>query len=371
MVLFAESLSRFLVEVRPEDAPRLRELLADVPHECVAVVGGDSLVVNGRTGEPILSLAVEELEQAWRGHVNGNPYSVNGKQYSVNRESITDNRSPITDNRPKVLILHANGTNRDHDAALACKLAGGEPEIVHINQLLAGERRLADYGMLVLPGGFSYGDDLGAGALWALDLRERFGEALRRFVEDGRPVLGICNGFQTLVKAGLLPGKLQTPNSKLQSREVTLTYNQFAQFECRWVTLQPTPNSPSLFTQGLTEPIYCPVAHGEGRLAVADEATLAALQAQNLIPLQYSVIGNPSSVNGETNTDYRSPMTNYPANPNGSVLDIAALCNPAGNVMGLMPHPENHIFPWQHPRASRGERGMLGLRLFENGIKSA
>jgi phosphoribosylformylglycinamidine synthase len=365
VVLFAESLSRFLVEVRPEDAPRFRELLADVPHECVAVVGGDRLVVNGRTGDPILNLTVAKLEEAWRGHVSGNQYSVISKQYSVesnaDRLPITDNRLPFTENRPKVLILHANGTNRDHDAALACTLAGGEPEIVHINQLMAGERRLADYGMLVIPGGFSYGDDLGAGVLWALDLRQRFGEELQAFVKDGRPVLGICNGFQTLVKAGVL-GDFQ--NRSTNSRAVTLTFNENGRFECRWVLLQPNPNSPSLFTKGLTEPIYCPVAHGEGRLAVADEAVLAALQAENLIPLQYSVFSNQYSESGD-----QSPIS-YPDNPNGSILDIAALCNPAGNVMGLMPHPENHIFPWQHPRASRGERGMLGLRLFENGVKN-
>ncbi|MBK7893664.1 MAG: phosphoribosylformylglycinamidine synthase subunit PurL [Anaerolineaceae bacterium] len=366
VVLFAESLSRFLVEVRPEDAPRFRELLADVPHECVAVVGGEGLVVNGRTGSPILNLTVAEMEAAWRGHVNGNRLSVNGNRLpqTDHASRITHHGLPTTANRPRILILHANGSNRDHDAALACTLAGGAPEIVHINQLVAGERRLADYGMLVIPGGFSYGDDLGAGVLWALDLRQRFGEELREFAGNGRPVLGICNGFQTLVKSGLLPGNLQSP------RQVTLTYNQSNQFECRWVTLQPNPHSPSLFTQGLTEPIYCPVAHGEGRLMVADEAALAALQAENLIPLRYSVIGNPLSVNGELVTDYRSPITDYPNNPNGSVLDIAALCNPAGNVLGLMPHPENHIFPWQHPRASRGERGMLGLRLFENGVKN-
>ena len=135
--------------------------------------------------------------------------------------------------------------------------------------------------------------------------------------------------------------------------------------------LQPNKNSPSLFTQNLTEPIYCPVAHGEGRLMVQDDAALATLQRESLIPLQYSVFGNPSSVNDKVVTDDRSPMTDYPYNPNGSVLNIAALCNPAGNVLGLMPHPENHIFPWQHPRASRGEQGMLGLRLFENGIRNA
>ena len=362
VVLFAESLSRFLVEVRPEDAPRFRELLADVPHECVAVVGGEKLVVNGRTGAPILNLTVEEMEQAWRGHIDDKATAISGRLGlgdKVKEQPITLSSSHAVTMSPKVLILHANGTSRDHDAALACTLAGGEPEIVHINQLLAGERRLANYGMLVLPGGFSYGDNLGAGVLWALDLRERFGDALKSFVEDGRPVLGIGNGFQTLVKAGLLPGNSQSP------RQVTLTYNQSNQFECRWVTLQPNPNSPSLFTQGLSEPITCPVAHGEGRLSVADEATLITLQTEHLIPLQYSVYGAKSPTSNP-----QSPIS-YPANPNGSVRNIAALCNPAGNVLGLMPHPENHIFPWQHPRASRGEGGLLGLRLFENGIRNA
>jgi len=197
--------------------------------------------------------------------------------------------------------------------------------------------------------------------LWALDLRYELGEELARFVADGRPVLGICNGFQTLVKAGLLPGD---GAEEQRGRGVTLTFNRSGQFECRWVYLQPNLNSPSLFIKGLEEPIYCPVAHGEGRLAVRNEEVALALQSENLIPLVYT---NELS----RNTEYEIRNTEYPANPNGSILNIAALCNPAGNVLGLMPHPENHIFPWQHPRAHRGERGMLSLRLFENGIKNA
>jgi phosphoribosylformylglycinamidine synthase len=264
----------------------------------------------------------------------------------------TNRQSPIVNRQsPKVLILHANGSNRDHDAALACELAGGMPEVVHMHQLLAGERRLADYQMLVIPGGFSYGDDLGAGALWALDLRVRFEEEVRAFVANGRPVLGICNGFQTLVKAGLLPGGEQ--------RKVTLTFNERGHFECRWVYLQPNVNSHCLFTQGLDELIYCPVAHGEGRLMVTDGETADYLQQNNLITLQY------------TNTLITNTPISYPFNPNGSFLNIAGLTNEAGNVMGLMPHPENHIFPWQHPRHHRGEKGMLGLRLFENGVRNA
>jgi phosphoribosylformylglycinamidine synthase len=262
------------------------------------------------------------------------------------------------------LILHANGTNRDRDAFFACELAGGEPEIVHVNQLLAGERLLLDYHMLIVPGGFSYGDDLGAGTLWALDLQNRLGEDVRRFIDEGRPVLGICNGFQALVKSGLLPGDLPSPQTPLpqgeglqKERSVTLTFNESGHFECRWVYLQPNPNSPCLFTEGLTEPIYCPVAHGEGRIAVADQAAVDLLWNAGLAPLIY--------------TDADGKPAAYPDNPNGSAYNIAGLCNAAGNVFGLMPHPEDHIFPWQHPHWRRGEGGMDGLRLFQNGVKYA
>ena len=211
--------------------------------------------------------------------------------------------------------------------------------------------------MLVVPGGFSYGDDLGAGVIWAQDLRRKLGTNLQTFIDDGRPVLGICNGFQTLVKAGILPDADWSPDMPNTERPVTLTYNQQGKFECRWVYLQPVTNSPCLFTDGLREPIHCPIAHGEGRVVAKDEVVLQQLVNDGLAPLIYvDHIGKPAG---------------YPVNPNGSAYNIAGLCNPMGNVFGLMPHPENHIFPWQHPRYRRGEGGMDGLRLFQNGIKFA
>jgi phosphoribosylformylglycinamidine synthase len=156
--------------------------------------------------------------------------------------------------KPPILILHARGTNRDREAAWACELAGGAPEIVHVNQLIAGQRRLMDYRMLVLPGGFSYGDGLGAGKLLAITLRYRLADELAAFIEAGRSVLGICNGFQALVKSALLPGisdegrgtKDESPLSNLQPPDqvVTLARNDSARFECRWVYLQPQPASP-------------------------------------------------------------------------------------------------------------------------------
>ncbi len=248
----------------------------------------------------------------------------------------------------KALILRAPGINRDADAALACELAGARPERVHVNRIAEGSVKLADYALLVIPGGFSYGDHLGAGRLLAVDLNHRLGEELERFVADGRPVIGICNGFQVLVKAGLLPGPTR------QSPRVTLTTNESCQFECRWVQLEAVSNSRCLFTRGIERPIEVPVAHGEGRIAVRDQATLDELEAAGLVALRYVGEG-------------------YPANPNGSPHNIAGLCNAQGNVLGLMPHPENAVLPHQHPRWTREpvRREGDGLQIFRNAVRYA
>lgn len=268
---------------------------------------------------------------------------------------------------PQVLILHATGTNRDVETAYAVKLAGGEPAILHVNQLREQPGRLHDYQMFILAGGFSYGDALGAGRLWASDLRWLFQDELTRFVEAGKPVLGICNGFQALVKSGWLPGPPEAGS------QATLTRNESNRFECRWVWLKPNPGSHCVFTRALTERIYCPVAHGEGRFVPRDEATLETLQANQQIALTYVSAdacpeAPPEQVEGHSR---RNGPADYPANPNGSVGDIAGVCNAQGNVMGLMPHPEDHVVPEQHPRHTRGEGGELGLALYVQGVKYA
>ena len=253
---------------------------------------------------------------------------------------------------PSILILHASGTNRDGEAARACELAGGAPEIVHINQLRRGERRFADFDMLLLPGGFSYGDALGAGSRQALDLQVFFHDQLNEFVESGKLVLGICNGFQTLVKAGLLPGpESKIDNQKSKIRRVTLTENAQGHFECRWVHLAVNANCRAGFLSEIREPIFCPIAHGEGNFQVADDATLAELETKNLIAFRY-VDAHGSPAGGR-----------YPINPNGSVADIAGICNRRGNVVGLMPHPEDHLLAIQNPTGAHSHR--LGLRLFQ------
>lgn len=259
---------------------------------------------------------------------------------------------------PRVLILRAAGINRDHDAALAIECAGGRPEIVHINRLIAGEQRLMDYAMLVVPGGFSYGDHLGAGKLLAVDLVHCLGEQIARFIADGRPVIGICNGFQALVKAGILPGVHPGAGGNA-AQQVTLTDNASGRFECRWVHLVADPNSVCIFTRGIERPIQVPVAHGEGRFVARDDATLAALRAAGLVALRYVA------------ADGGSPA--YPENPNGSVDHIAGICNPGGNVLGLMPHPENATLPHQHPRWTREplRNEGDGLIIFRNAIRYA
>lgn len=257
---------------------------------------------------------------------------------------------------PSILILHASGINRDEEAGRACELAGGAPEIVHINRLRAGERNMRDYQMLLIPGGFSYGDALGAGTRMALDMQVYFEDELREFVESGKPVLGICNGFQVLVKAGLLGSREYGVGSReTAARAVTLTENASGRFECRWVHLAVNRQARAGYLSAMDELIFCPVANGEGNFQVQDGATLAQLEADNLVALRYvDAAGEPA--NGR-----------YPLNPNGSVSDVAGICNARGNVLGLMPHPEDHIDPVQNPL---GGSGQLGLALFQAMIET-
>ncbi len=280
--------------------------------------------------------------------------------------------------KPKALVLQAHGSNRDLDVIEALGLAGADAVGVPLNELRSRKSFARDFQLIVLPGGFSYADALGAGKLLAIDLISYFSDEITAFVSSGKPVIGICNGFQALIRSGILPGNHVIARSSeaatKQSRrhkeiatlpsvarndiEVTLTFNAVGHFECRWVELKPI-SQVCIWTKGLNEMILCPVAHGEGNFQTAQPSMLSDFQNRDQIALTY-VCSDGSPARGE-----------YPANPNGSALDIAGLCNPQGNVLGLMPHPENHIFEYQHPRRTRGETAGRGLALFENGVKYA
>jgi len=239
--------------------------------------------------------------------------------------------------RPVALVLAAPGTNRDRDVAFALDLAGAEPRITLLAEVIADPSLLGQAQMLVAAGGFSYADALGAGRMWALELEHRLGDALAEFVAAAKPVIGICNGFQVLTRAGLLPG--------------ALGHNADGRFHCRWVTIAAEPSSHCIWTAGL-EQIDCPIAHGEGRYVHPDPAGLAAA---GQVALRYA-------------------GGNRDANPNGSVADIAGVCDSTGLVLGLMPHPENHVIGRQHPMFSRHDtvdRARSGLPLFEQGVRYA
>jgi phosphoribosylformylglycinamidine synthase subunit PurQ / glutaminase len=257
--------------------------------------------------------------------------------------------------KPKTLVLQAHGSNRDFDVMDALSLAGADPTGIPLNELRMNNALLRDFDLLVLPGGFSYADALGAGKLLALDLASYFADEISAFVDSGKPVIGICNGFQALVKSGILPS---TSGRGAGGEGVTLTFNEQGHFECRWVDLKPV-SQKCIWTKDLSENIICPIAHGEGNFQTSEVFPLSSFIANDQIALAYiHAYGSPAD--GE-----------YPTNPNGSVLDIAGICNPQGNVLGLMPHPENHIYTWQHPRHTRGEHNGSGLKLFENGVKYA
>jgi phosphoribosylformylglycinamidine synthase len=262
----------------------------------------------------------------------------------------------------KVIIIRTAGTNCNEETAFAFSRSGAHVDQVHINALSRGASKLSDYHILALPGGFSYGDDIASGRILANELRLKLGEDLKQFIRDGKLVIGICNGFQILAKAGILPGLDschgggRPPHEMLRGRqEATLFYNDSAKFEDRWVHLRV--ESRCVWTKGLPGQIFLPVAHGEGKFIARDKKVLDALMSNGQVALRYctSEGGKPS----------------YPDNPNGSTADIAGISDTTGRVLGLMPHPERHFLFEQHPfwtRLTKKSDFGDGAEIFENGI---
>lgn len=263
---------------------------------------------------------------------------------------------------PRVCVLRAPGTNCDPETAFAFDSCGGKSERVHLFQLLEQPALLDDFQVLCVPGGFSYGDDIGAGVVFASQLRGHLGEAMQRFLSKEKLVLGICNGFQTLLKAGILPGgTAESLATERNHAEATLTWNHNGKYTARWVHLKVSAPG-NVFLKGIEE-LDLPIAHAEGRIVVRDSHVLEDWRSRNQIALSYAAW---TSYNGRSN-----PINErWTANPNGSTLDIAGLGDPTGRILGLMPHPERFLFGTQHPQWTRlGLTGDgAGRRIFQNAI---
>ena len=297
--------------------------------------------------------------------------------------------------KPKTLILRTAGTNCDVETAYAFELAGARAERVHINEVLSRPARLGEYQMLAIPGGFSYGDDIAAGRIFANQIVHHLHDAIRAFIDAGKPVIGVCNGFQVLVKTDLLPGNL----AGRAGQTCTLAHNECGRFIDRWISLK-SASKRCIWTQGLGADdetdtssddanahgeslpaaggspglsrasgiLELPIAHGEGKFVPADDAVRKALWANDQVALVY------------TKPDGSPAKGEFPHNPNGSVDDIAGVCDASGLVLGLMPHPERFVTPIQHPawtrRASEngdarvdGQADGAGINLFRNAVR--
>ncbi|MCL2646171.1 MAG: phosphoribosylformylglycinamidine synthase I [Phycisphaerales bacterium] len=253
----------------------------------------------------------------------------------------------------RILLLRTAGTNCDRELAYAFKLAGGENvcvDALHVNTLLASPAAFEHYQILAIPGGFSYGDDIASGKILANQLIHHLQKNLRQFIDDGKLVLGICNGFQVLVKSGLLPG----PVPQLDSADwhpTTLTYNTSGKFEDRWVRVKPASKLCKWIPENCPV-LDLPVAHGEGRFVTRTPEILTALKNNDQVAFQYvDSIGNQAA--------------SFPDNPNGSTDAIAGICDITGRVLGLMPHPERIADPLNHPLFTRGHKAADGLPLFQ------
>ncbi|MFG0295045.1 MAG: phosphoribosylformylglycinamidine synthase I [Maioricimonas sp. JB045] len=263
---------------------------------------------------------------------------------------------------PRVCVLRAPGTNCDIETAHAFDLCGGQAERVHLFRVLENPECLADYQILCIPGGFSYGDDVGAGVVFGSQLRGHLGQAIADFLQKDKLVLGICNGFQVLLKSGILPGGADQWPPTGDAPKATLTWNENGKYTALWVTLR-VASEKNVFLRGIDR-IEMPIAHAEGRFVTTSGDVLAELKQNGQIAACYE------QADGDSTGEAGDAILPYPLNPNGSVANIAGIGDPSGRVLGLMPHPERFLFATQHPQwTRRGLRGDGdGRKLFQNAI---
>jgi phosphoribosylformylglycinamidine synthase len=254
---------------------------------------------------------------------------------------------------PQVAVLKTDGINCDEETSYAFEKAGARTEIIHLNQLQGKEKSFADFQIVVIPGGFSYGDDIASGRVMAIELQTQFADMLLEHAQKERFIIGICNGFQVLLQTGLLPFGEMVPLDKIRA---SLTTHNSGKFESRWVYISPQMSVCPFVVTG--EPLRMPVAHGEGKFVTKPE-TLSQLEQGEQITFRYA------RVDGSATMD-------YPANPNGSCQAVAAICDPKGRIFGMMPHPERNVEIYHDPNFRRKRGGEPdGLKFIRNIIKVA
>jgi phosphoribosylformylglycinamidine synthase len=266
--------------------------------------------------------------------------------------------------KPRILILRAPGTNCDVETAHAFELAGGAAESWHVNRILESPRAITNFQVLCIPGGFSYGDDIAAGRILGNQIQHHVADALATFREAGKLIIGICNGFQVLLKTNLLTA------SDAKGPTATLTTNDSGRFEARWVRLTIEAGK-CVFLQGI-QAMELPVAHGEGKFVTRDAAVFRHMEAAGRFVARYASIQGSSEKSATRNPQSEiSPSVPYPANPNGAMGDVAGICDETGRVFGLMPHPERFVDWTQHPRWTREPARECGdgLRVFQNAVR--
>ncbi len=265
--------------------------------------------------------------------------------------------------QPRVLVLRAPGANCDVETAHAFALAGGAPERWHVRRLLEEPRRVADFQVFCIPGGFAYGDDLAAGRILGSQMRHHLADVLREFHAAGKLILGICNGFQALMNTELIT------RADDRGPVATLAQNDSGHLECRWVRLR-VEGSKCVFLSGVQE-MELPVAHGEGKFVVRDAEVMRRLEAPGQLVLKYRGLGTGDGGLQKTPAPNPQSQVPYPANPNGAMGDVAGICDATGRVFGLMPHPERFVDWTQHPQWTRGPAREMGdgLRVFQNAVR--
>jgi len=374
-LLFSESNARFVVSLAPASCARFEEIMAGVSYARVGEVIAEPKLTLRHRGRDLVDLPLERLRTAWKAPLRSagelasiavSPGQIAPAGTSAG-ESHDPNASPV-----KALVITGYGLNCEAETAYALRTAGADVDCLHLNDLLHGRASLADYELLALIGGFSFGDHLGAGKVYANRLKYQLAGALQEFIAAGKLIFGICNGFQTLVKMGLLPGlppsglngegaARQAPRHAQLAQQVTLTMNESGLFRDDWVWVRAEKDSPCVFTRGL-DTLELPIRHGEGRFFLRDEQLLSQMEAGGLIALRYI---DPAT---------GAVATTLPANPNGSMGGVAGVCDPSGRVFGLMPHPEAFLSPFNHPQwplhkiAGALPREGQGLVIFRNAV---